>query len=129
MNNLLNRLDVKYPSSYGRKLTIDDAKNYLSKYGEEIRILETPICFIRDTHSRKYHETIKYYSARGFTYACLEDGSAWGQFQPGYTAEFEDGTFWTAPKEKPGKAFFDFMEEYLNGCTVILQDEDEDFAV
>lgn len=129
MSNLLNRPDVKYPSSYGRELTIDDAKNYLSKDGEEIRVLEKPICFIRNTQGRKYHETIKYYSARGFTYARLEDGSAWGQLHPGYTAEFEDGTIWTAPRIGPGKAFFDFMEERLNGRTVTLQDEDEDFVV
>lgn len=129
MNNLLNRPDVKYPSRYGRELTVDDAKKRLSKNGEEVRVLETPICFIRDTIGRKYHETIKYYSARGFAYAHLEDGSAWGQFHPGYTAEFEDGTFWTAPLIEPGKAFFDFMEGRLNDRNVILQDEDEDFVV
>ena len=90
MSNLLDRPDVKYPSTYGRELTIDDAKHYLSKDGEEIRVLEKPISFIRNTNGRKYHETMKYYSARGFTYAHLEDGSAWGQLHPGYTAEFED---------------------------------------
>lgn len=129
MSNLLDRPDVKYPSSYGRELTIDDAKHYLSKDGEEIRVLEKPISFIRNTNGRKYHETMKYYSARGFTYAHLEDGSVWGQLHPGYTAEFEDGTIWTAPRIGPGKAFFDFMEERLNGKTVTLQDEDEDFVV
>ena len=129
MSNLLNRLDVKYPSRYGRELTIDDAKKYLSKDGEEVRVLAMPISFIRDTQGRKFHETMKYYSTRGFTYASLEDGSAWGQLHPGYTAEFEDGTIWTAPKIQPGKAFFDFMEEYLNSKTVTLQDDDEDFVV
>ncbi len=129
MSNLLDRPDVKYPSRYGRELTIDDAKKPLSKNGEEVRVLETPICFIRDTIGRKYHETIKYYSTRGFAYAHAEDGSVWGQLHPGYTAEFEDGTFWTAPEIDPGQAFFDFMEVYLNGRTVTLQDEDEDFVV
>ncbi|MDT3369756.1 MAG: hypothetical protein LIR40_14145 [Bacteroidota bacterium] len=129
MSNLLGRTNVKYPSEYGRELTIDDAKNYLSKEDEEIRVLETPISFIRDTQGRKYHETMKYYSSLGFTYARLEDGSAWGGFHPGYTAEFEDGTIWKAPKIHPGKAFFDFMEERLNGKTVTLQDDDEDFVV
>ena len=128
MSNLLNRPDVKYPSTYGRELTIDDAKHYLSKDGEEIRVLEKPISFIRNTNGRKYHETMKYYSARGFTYAHLEDGSAWGQLHPGYTAEFEDGTIWTAPRIGPGKAFFDFMEEHFTEKQVTL-DEDEDFVV
>ena len=128
MSNLLNRPDVNYPSRYGRELTIDDAKKYLSKDGEEIRVLEKPICFIRDTLGAKFHETIKYYSTRGFTYARMEESSAWGGLHPGYTAEFEDGTIWTAPKIQPGKAFFDFMEEHFNEKQVTL-DEDEDFVV
>lgn len=127
MSNLLDRPDVKYPSRYGRELTIDDAKKPLSKNGEEVRVLETPICFIRDTNGRKYHETIKYYSARGFVYAHEEDGSVWGQLHPGYTAEFEDGTIWTAPEKEPNKALMEFILQRQNK-TVILEDED-DFVV
>lgn len=130
MSSLLDRPDVIYPSSYGRELTIDDVKKYLiNDDGAEIRVLETPISFIRDTQGRKFHETMKYYSVHGFAYARVEDGSAWGGFYTGYTAEFEDGTIWTAPSKNARKAFFDFMEERLNGKTVTLQDDDEDFVV
>lgn len=130
MSNLLNRPDVKYPSEYGRELTIDDAEHFLGRgEGIELRVLEKPISFIRETAINKYHETMKYYSAFGFVYARLEDGSAWGRLHPGYTAEFEDGTIWKAPQKDSGKAFFDFMEERLNGRSITLQDEDEDFVV
>lgn len=129
MNDLLDRPDVNYPFKYGRKLSIDDAKKYIGKDGEEIRVLEKPICFIRNTTGEKFHETIKYYSVHGFTYERVEDGSAWGGFYEGYTAEFEDGTIWKAPKIEPGIAFFNFMEEHFNVRNVILQDEDEDFVV
>lgn len=65
-------------------LVIDNAKEYIGKDGEEIRVLEKPICFIRNATGEKFHETIKYYGVHGFTYKRVEDGSARGGFYVGY---------------------------------------------